>query len=65
MTKFRSATVAALVTAAAVLAASAELASGLDSKARMAFSPTVAALVRNSLDPGHRVPIPCGDDYPG
>jgi triacylglycerol lipase len=31
----------------------------------MAFSPTVAALVRNSLDPGHRVPIPCGDDYPG
>ncbi|GAA3722360.1 lipase family alpha/beta hydrolase [Gordonia hankookensis] len=31
----------------------------------MAFSPTVAALVRNGLDPAHRVTVPCGDDYPG
>ncbi|WP_408610076.1 esterase/lipase family protein [Gordonia insulae] len=31
----------------------------------MVYSPTVAALVRNSLDPAHRVGVPCGDDYPG
>ncbi|MYR08086.1 alpha/beta fold hydrolase [Gordonia sp. SID5947] len=31
----------------------------------MAYSPTVAALVRNGLDPTHRVPVPCGKDYPG
>ncbi|MGC5257022.1 lipase family alpha/beta hydrolase [Gordonia sp. DT218] len=31
----------------------------------MAYSPTVAALVRNGLDPAHHVAVPCGDDYPG
>lgn len=30
----------------------------------MAFSPTVAALVRNALDPTHRVVVPCQDDHP-
>ncbi|ASR01370.1 Lipase EstA precursor [Gordonia rubripertincta] len=30
----------------------------------MAYSPTVAALVRNTLDPAHRVPVACGPDYP-
>ncbi|MBD0863297.1 alpha/beta fold hydrolase [Gordonia sp. zg691] len=30
----------------------------------MAYSPTVAALVRNALDPRHRTPVPCGQDYP-
>lgn len=30
----------------------------------MAYSPTVAALVRNALDPAHRVAVPCGHDYP-
>ncbi|WP_376739986.1 esterase/lipase family protein [Gordonia paraffinivorans] len=30
----------------------------------MAYSPTVAALVRNALDPTHPVPVVCGSDYP-
>ncbi|GAC52049.1 triacylglycerol lipase [Gordonia amicalis NBRC 100051 = JCM 11271] len=30
----------------------------------MAYSPTVAALVRNALDPDHSVPVVCGSDYP-
>lgn len=30
----------------------------------MAYSPTVAALVRNALDPEHPVPVVCGSDYP-
>ncbi|WP_439031416.1 esterase/lipase family protein [Gordonia terrae] len=30
----------------------------------MAYSPTVAALVRNALDPAHRVPVVCGPDFP-
>ncbi|WP_238421884.1 triacylglycerol lipase [Gordonia sp. 'Campus'] len=30
----------------------------------MAYSPTVAALVRNALDPAHRVPMVCGPDFP-
>ncbi|MFT4201410.1 esterase/lipase family protein [Gordonia sp. (in: high G+C Gram-positive bacteria)] len=28
----------------------------------MAFSPTVGALVRNALDPAHRVRVPCGEN---
>lgn len=31
----------------------------------MAYSPTVGALVRNALDPDHRVPVACGSDFPG
>lgn len=31
----------------------------------MAYSPTVAALVRNALDPQRRVPVVCGYDFPG
>ncbi|MEY1677482.1 esterase/lipase family protein [Gordonia sp. ABKF26] len=31
----------------------------------MAYSPTVGALVRNALDPDHRVPVVCGSDFPG
>lgn len=30
----------------------------------MAYSPTVAALVRNALNPEHPVPVVCGSDYP-
>ncbi|MDL9938159.1 alpha/beta fold hydrolase [Gordonia sp. ABSL1-1] len=30
----------------------------------MAYSPTVAALIRNHLDPAQRVPVPCGSDFP-
>lgn len=29
----------------------------------MVYSPTVAALVRNGLDPAHRVSVPCGTDF--
>jgi triacylglycerol lipase len=30
----------------------------------MVYSPTVAALVGNALDPAHRVPMVCGPDFP-
>lgn len=30
----------------------------------MAYSPTVAALTRNALDPTRRVAVPCGEDFP-